>query len=417
MRSDIKAWQTDYLGNLIDKDRKITYGIVQPGEFTPNGVPLIRGKDYINGWVYKYELFFVSGEIEKKFSRARVREGDILLSIAGEVGAIAIVPKQFEGANITQTTARIACSEKILNWYLYYYLSSDEGGKQINRFTKGSAQLGLNLEDIEKFRIRFPNLQTQQKIVEILFSIDEVINLTLVELEKFQNLKKGMMVDLLTKGINQVNYKESPLGSIPSSWSCIQICNSGIAIEDGDRGPNYPKQEDFKENGHCIFLNAANVTSEGFEFSEKHFISKTKDDSLRKGKLKRGDIVLTTRGTVGNLAFYDNSVPYDHLRINSGMVLIRNNAKDILSEFLYILMREYSFNFEFQRVVSGSAQPQLPISDLKKFHVIIPSKDEQHAIIRSYNTIVDSISSKKSYLNKLTHLKKSVMQELFYRGL
>ena len=94
-------------------------------------------------------------------------------------------------------------------------------------------------------------------------------------------------------------------------------------IIDGDRGKNYPKQNEFFPEGYCLFLNAGNVTPNGFSFEENSFITQEKDDLLRKGKLQRGDIVYTTRGTVGNAALYSESVPFENRRINSGMVILR----------------------------------------------------------------------------------------------
>lgn len=88
-------------------------------------------------------------------------------------------------------------------------------------------------------------------------------------------------------------------------------------IIDGDRGKNYPKSDELFSEEYCLFLNTKNVTKNGFSFDTKQFITKTKDKLLRKGKLERYDIVLTTRGTVGNVAYYDELIKYKHLRINS----------------------------------------------------------------------------------------------------
>ncbi|VQU51255.1 type I restriction-modification system subunit S [Streptococcus pneumoniae] len=93
-------------------------------------------------------------------------------------------------------------------------------------------------------------------------------------------------------------------------------------IIDGDRGKNYPKSDELFSEEYCLFLNTKNVTKNGFSFDTKQFITKTKDKLLRKGKLERYDIVLTTRGTVGNVAYYDELIKYKHLRINSGMVIL-----------------------------------------------------------------------------------------------
>jgi type I restriction enzyme S subunit len=92
-------------------------------------------------------------------------------------------------------------------------------------------------------------------------------------------------------------------------WKTVTIELSPIEIIDGDRGRNYPKQEEFYDDEYCLFLNTSNVTSQGFNFEKTMFITSEKDQLLRKGKLKRYDIVLTTRGTVGNVAFYDEYIP------------------------------------------------------------------------------------------------------------
>ena len=88
-------------------------------------------------------------------------------------------------------------------------------------------------------------------------------------------------------------------------------------IIDGDRGKNYPHQHEFLDEGYCLFLNTGNVTKAGFSFDSNQFISKEKCDLLRKGKLQRHDIVYTTRGTVGNAAYYSDSIPYEHVSHNS----------------------------------------------------------------------------------------------------
>ena len=74
-----------------------------------------------------------------------------------------------------------------------------------------------------------------------------------------------------------------------------------IEVIDGDRGKNYPHQDELLKEGSCVFLSANNVTSSGFKFDSVVFITEEKDKILRNGKLVRNDIVITTRGTVGNV--------------------------------------------------------------------------------------------------------------------
>ena len=91
-------------------------------------------------------------------------------------------------------------------------------------------------------------------------------------------------------------------------WEKVKIENLPIDLIDGDRGTNYPKINEFYENEYCLFLNTGNVLKNGFDFSKCQFINQEKDEKLRKGKISKYDIVLTTRGTLGNVGFYSESL-------------------------------------------------------------------------------------------------------------
>lgn len=165
-----------------------------------------------------------------------------------------------------------------------------------------------------------------------------------------------------------------------SKFSLVRLENDAIKIIDGDRGTNYPQKADFQKNGHCVFLNTGNITKTGFDFSSADFISKGKDALLRKGKASRKDIVLTTRGTVGNVAFYGDSIPFENIRINSGMVLIRTIQTEIDPYYLYTFLRSGIFKKQVFLNGSGSAQPQLPITALKNIVFPLPKIETQKKI-------------------------------------
>ena len=174
-------------------------------------------------------------------------------------------------------------------------------------------------------------------------------------------------------------------------WRVETFENAPLQIIDGDRGTNYPNQAEFLAAGHCLFLNAGNVTTTGFRFSDCTFITAEKDASLRKGKLVRNDVVLTTRGTVGNAAYFDDSVPFDYIRINSGMVILRAQAPALQPRYLYFFVRSALFHAQVSALRTGSAQPQLPIQDINRVEIPIPPPDEQSAIARILGTLDDKI--------------------------
>lgn len=159
---------------------------------------------------------------------------------------------------------------------------------------------------------------------------------------------------------------------VPEGWKTDNFSGVEIAVIDGDRGKEYPKSDDLLEDGYCVFLSAKNVTKEGFKFNDVQFISEEKHQKLRKGEVRRGNLVLTTRGTVGQFAYFDESVPYDVMRINSGMVILDTAQSELSSEFLYALCRSRLIGKQIEAAAFGSAQPALTVKIIKKLRVPVP---------------------------------------------
>ena len=165
------------------------------------------------------------------------------------------------------------------------------------------------------------------------------------------------------------------------------IKNTSIAIEDGDRGKNYPSSNDFFEQEHCLFLNNKNIIDNRLSLIGAQYITKEKHISLGKGAVKLNDLVLTTRGTLGHCLIFENEATLP-VRINSGMVIIRPN-KDYSPKFLYFYFQSDHFKNQILKMRSGSAQPQLPIKDLK--NILVPKFEldiQQHIVNIIYFVLI-----------------------------
>ncbi len=199
---------------------------------------------------------------------------------------------------------------------------------------------------------------------------------------------------------------------MPEDWSFKSIDSAKIKVVDGDRGKEYPKAGDFLETGYCLFLSAKNVTKAGFLFEELQFINEDKDKKLRKGRVERGNIVLTTRGSVGQFAYFDNSVPYDVRRINSGMVVIDATQSELLPEFFYALCRSFIVAKQIEAASFGSAQPQLTVGIIKGIKLPIPPLPEQKKIAQILFTWDKAITTTEQLLANSQQQKKALMQQL-----
>jgi type I restriction enzyme, S subunit len=198
-------------------------------------------------------------------------------------------------------------------------------------------------------------------------------------------------------------------------WSLLKIKDYPVEIIDGDRGNNYPKKSDFLADGHCLFLNTGNVTTSGFNFNDVVFVSKDRHKLLRKGELQRGDSVLTTRGTIGNVAFYSNSVTYNCMRINSGMLVLRPKIEKLLPAFFYQIMKSAIFQDQAMLFRYGAAQPQLPIATLKHIQLPLPPLPTQQKIARILSAYDELIENNLQRIKLLEEMAQITYEEWFVR--
>jgi type I restriction enzyme M protein len=229
---------------------------------------------------------------------------------------------------------------------------------KMNSMATGGTFKELSTTSFKTLQIPLPPLSVQQEIV--------------AEIAGYQKIIDG------AKAVVK-NYK--PKIDIDPEWEIVEFEKAPFEIIDGDRGNNYPNGDDFSSEGYCLFLNTKNVRENGFRFNDLMFITKEKDESLRKGKLQREDVLLTTRGTIGNTAYYDNSVPFKNVRINSGMLIFRPDNSILLSNYLFYFFQSENCQSQFKLIVSGAAQPQLPIRSLKSALIPLPEIEVQHKIV------------------------------------
>lgn len=245
---------------------------------------------------------------------------------------------------------------KLLPKFLFWISSTFKD--ELERIS-GKTSFGfVSVSNLRKLVIPLPPISLQQEFVEKLDQYQKVID-----------------------GAKQVVHNYQVNFEVKDSWKKLNFENSPIQILDGDRGTNYPGKKDLLSEGFCLFLNTKNVRPDGFRFDELEFVDQKRDQLLGKGRLKRNDVVLTTRGTIGNVGLYSIDIQFEQIRINSGMVILRPDNSAIHPEFLFYFLQSTFFRTQVQEMVSGSAQPQLPIRSIKQIQVVIPPLDEQKSIV------------------------------------
>ena len=321
--------------------------------------------------------------------------GTVILSSRAPIGKTAIAGCEMF---CNQGFKNLICSEKIDSKYLYYFLSGKTD--YLNSLGRGATFKEISKAIVENIEIPLPEVEEQKRIAARFERLLRLIQLQKAELEELDKLVKSRFIELFGDPVsNSMGLPTEPMTTI-------------CAIIDGDRGKNYPKQDEFSDTGYCLFLNAKNVTATGFSFENRMFITKEKDDALHNGKLERGDVVLTTRGTLGNLAFYDDSVPFENVRINSGMVILRMK-KSVMTEVFFMEQFKLQLHSIKGKIASGSAQPQLPISTMNKIRILLAPMALQEQFAAFVEQTDKSKLAVQKGLQELEILKKSLMQQYF----
>lgn len=354
-----------------------------------NGLPFFQGNaDF--GEIYPTVRMWCSEPTKIAQNR------DILISVRAPIGALNIANcKCCVGRGLAALTVNEdICAQE----YLWHALSSKVD--ELNSKGTGSTFKAINKKVLAETEIPLPSLDEQRKIAAVLDKVGDLIAKRRQQLAKLDELVKSRFVEMFGDPVHN--------GMGLPTKAMTEVC----AIIDGDRGRNYPKKDEFSDSGYCLFLNAKNVTKSGFSFENCMYITEEKDNALHNGRLVRGDVVLTTRGTLGNLAFYDNYVPFEHIRINSGMVILRMK-KDVMTEVFFIEQFKLQLQSIRGKIASGSAQPQLPISTMNKIRIVIAPIELQQQFAAFVEQNDKSKLTIQKSLTKLETLKKSLMQQYF----
>lgn len=172
------SWDCQTIENILRTPNSLSYGILKPGDFDPDGVPMIRVMDIGEYGINDTNIFRVSPKIAQNYKRTILEPGDILLAIMATVGRSIVVPKEFEGYNVNRALAVIKLKKEIDPYYICSVIRSPFFQNKFSSEKIGSAQARINLKDLRQFPIPLPPLPEQHEIVrrvESLFALADCI--------------------------------------------------------------------------------------------------------------------------------------------------------------------------------------------------------------------------------------------------
>lgn len=373
-------------------------------EFYEHGdIPWLKTGELKNKFIHHTEEMITELAVQKSSAKL-VPENSVIVAMYGAtVGNLSI-------NKIPLTTNQACCSilpkeEKLNEEFLYYYLLKDK--EKLIKMAAGGAQPNISQQLIKDYEILLPSLKEQQKIAEILSSVDAAIEKTEQVIAKTEEVKKGLMQQLLTKGIGHTEFKQTEMGLIPSSWRIEKLESIshnifvGIATSttdyfcNSDQGVPLLRNQNIKEN----YLDLTDLVYITNDFSEKN----------RNKKLQKNDVIIVRTGYPGVA-----SVVHDELE---GAQTFTTLVVRPCQEYIYSKYLSYYINSEKGKKFvlggqAGGAQQNLNVAVLQKMPIPIPSISEQLSIVQKLDNI-DSVNNKNcKKLDLLNKLKQGLMQQL-----
>lgn len=268
--------------------------------------------------------------------------------------------------------------------------------------TGSSGQKRVPEDFLADLHIPVPPLHQQRKIVEILGSVNENIEKTKTLITKLQDLKRGMMQELLTNGIGHTEFEESPVGKIPAGWGVCRLGDVAHVID------CVHKTAAYQPSGIPI-LHPRNVRSDGLDLSDIDYVSQEDFDILTSRHVpRRGDIIFLRSVSSGIVCYVDVDRQFC---IGHDLVIITRLEAD--TRFLFYALSSEPVASQIARNSSGSTFERIGLADIRNLLVPVPSIAEQHKIASILDATDRRISTKKMHACKLMDMRTALAQDLF----
>ncbi|MCY0965691.1 restriction endonuclease subunit S [Parathalassolituus penaei] len=339
----------------------------------------------------------------------------ILISVRAPVGTLNWAEQKYcIGRGLAAIKAIPALADTA---FLFYVLQSDPSF--LHRRSQGSTFLAISSHDLHSFPVPdFPR-STQQKIARILQTVDQAIEKTEQLIEKYQQIKAGLMNDLFTRGIGADGqlrpprehapelYQHTPIGWIPKEWELSSVLelfeiDSGITLGAHRRPSKSPMP----------YLRVANVYAEELRLDDLALLEASKDDFLRY-RLKRLDLLIVEGHAnvqqIGRCAIVNQ---------DAEDLLFQNHLFRLRSSVMAPMFAMYFFNSLYARKYwerscsTSSGLNTINRTMLGSMPILLPSTEEQSMVVAAIETSVNRIEREKELLQKLLKQKSGLMHDL-----
>lgn len=431
------------LASMVEADAPIQYGILQPGPDTPGGVPYVRPSEIQNDKIAIGSLRRATRAIADQYARSSLLPGDVLLSIVGSIGKVAVVPAGLTGANITQSSARLRPRAGVVDsQYLAWLLRSPHARAVFAAAELGTGVHRLNIGDIRKMLMPVAPLCEQRRIARKVQALVAQVDAARERLVRVREILKGFRQSVLAAAasgrltedwraavadqgapaiqiLQHLRALHKPFGTgkkgnaaqpsedahdldagdIPATWAIAELmwlCDPERPITYGILKPG-PHHAD-----GVPYVRVADFPDDQLRPSEIRRTTRTIADAYRRSVLHTGDVLLSIRGSYGRLCRVPSELDGANITQDTARLAIHELVNP---DYVVMLLKAPATQDRMRRAARGVAVRGLNIGDVRALQLGLPPRNEANEIVRRVQTLF--AVADKIELNAFRALKRS----------
>ena len=341
------------LGSIADIQTGPFGSQLHKEDYVENGTPIVTVEHLGNRVFTEQNLPMVSDYDKERLNKYVLCEGDIVFSRVGSVDRCSYVDSNHSGWMFSGRCLRVRPSDKLYPLYLYYYFCMESTKRFVRNIAVGATMPSINTKLMGEVEVSVPSIDTQKRIVTILSSIDDKIELNAVINENLEQQAQAYFVDLF-------------ITNADPNWKMGTVSDFGNVIGGGT--PSKKVEEYYTSNG------IAWITPKDLSNDKSKFVAHGETDITELG-LAKSSATLMPKGTV----LFSSRAPIGYIAIADDQVSTNQGFKSIVpfsnvgNAFVYYYLKENLSAIE--NVASGSTFKEVSGSTLKNFSAVIPDNE------------------------------------------
>lgn len=378
---------------------------ISKSEIQSEGLPCVRYGEIYTDYDVVIKKFRSYVNATSAGNSKRIGRNDVLFAGSGEtveeIGKSIVLTKDIEayaGGDIVV----LSIPDETDGLFLTYQLNTGLLRKQLNKLGQGNSVVHIYSSGLSQVDVALPLLSEQQKIASILSTVDEKIESIDKQIEETEQLKKGFMQELLTKGIGHTEFKDTKIGRIPKEWDVVLL--DTVANRGSGHTPNRKKKEYWNGGVKWVSLADSNKLDNLYIHDTEHEISDLGIQNSSAVKHPAGTVILSRDAGVGK-----SSITSDEMAVSQHFMAWQCRDK-LDNYFLYYLLQFWKPRFE--AIATGTTIKTIGLGYFKKLVIPLPLIQEQQTISQTLITIDEKIDVLHDKKSEYETLKKGLMQQL-----